>query len=87
MLEATTVKEITASKFGFIGEIASERKKGEERERLEHREAEFANRVLRAFVEFEGDALFDQALAVVQEEMASRHGVFGYIPQPGKRPT
>jgi hypothetical protein len=27
--------------------------------------------------------LFAQALAVVQEEMSSRHGVFGYIPQPG----
>jgi PAS domain S-box-containing protein len=58
-------------------------KKAEERERGENRETAFANRVLRAFVEFEGDALFHQALTVVQEEMASRHGVFGYIPQPG----
>jgi PAS domain S-box-containing protein len=27
--------------------------------------------------------LFDRALAVVQEEMSSRHGVFGYIAEPG----
>jgi hypothetical protein len=69
--------------FAVVFTDISERKKTEERERLEHRETAFANRVLRAFVEFEGDTLFDQALAVVQEEMASRHGVFGYIPQPG----
>jgi PAS domain S-box-containing protein len=69
--------------FAVVFTDISERKKTVERERLEHRETAFANRVLRAFVEFEGDTLFDQALAVVQEEMASRHGVFGYIPQPG----
>ena len=61
----------------------SDRKKAEERERREHLETAFANRVLRAFVEFEGDTLFDRVLAVVQEEMTSRHGVFGYISQPG----
>ena len=55
----------------------------EERARKEHREAAFANRVLRAFVECEGNELFDRALAVVQEEMASTHGVFGYIAEPG----
>jgi len=63
--------------------FAKLRKQAEERERLEHRETMFANRILRAFVEFEGDELFDQALAVVQQEMASQQGVFGYIPQPG----
>lgn len=69
--------------FAVVFTDISEHKKAEERERLEGRETAFANRVLRAFVEFEGDALFDQVLAVVREEMASRHGVFGYIPQPG----
>jgi PAS domain S-box-containing protein len=69
--------------FAVVFTDISKRKKTEERERLEHRETAFANRVLRAFVEFEGDELFDQALAVVQEETASPHGVFGYIPQPG----
>ncbi len=61
----------------------SERKKAEERERKEHDGTLFANRVLRAFVEYEGDAIFDHALAVVQEEMDSTHGVFGYISEPG----
>jgi PAS domain S-box-containing protein len=69
----------------FLGTFVdvTSRKEAEERERLERRETTFANRVLRAFVECEGDELFVQVLAVVQEEMSSRHGVFGYIPQPG----
>jgi len=61
----------------------TERKQAEEKAKKEHRETAFANRVLRAFVECEGDELFDRALAVVQEEMSSRHGVFGYIAEPG----
>lgn len=68
--------------FATIFKDITERKQSEERGRREHRETLFANRVLRAFIEYEGDALFDQALAVVQEEMASRHGVFGYIAKP-----
>jgi len=69
----------------FLGTFldVTARKEAEERERLELRERTFANRVLRAFVECEGDELFARVLAVVQEEMSSRHGVFGYIPQPG----
>lgn len=69
--------------FAVVFTDISERKKAEERERHEHRETAFANRVLRAFVEFEGDEIFDQALAIVLEEMSSRHGVFGYIPEAG----
>jgi PAS domain S-box-containing protein len=41
--------------FAVVFTDITERKKTEERERLEHRETTFANRVLRAFVEFEGD--------------------------------
>jgi PAS domain S-box-containing protein len=59
------------------------RRAAEERERLELRETAFDNRVLRAFVEYEGDEMFDRALAVVLEKMASKHGVFGYVAQPG----
>lgn len=69
--------------FAVLCTDISKRKKDEERERLEHRETAFANRVLRAFVEFEDDTLFDRALAIVEEEMSSRHGVFGYVPEPG----
>jgi PAS domain S-box-containing protein len=61
----------------------TERKAAEERERREHRETTFDNRVLRAFAEYESDDIFDQALATVLEKMASRHGVFGYIARPG----
>ena len=61
----------------------TERKQAEERERKEHERAIFANRVLSVFVEYEGDELFNQALAIVQECMASPHGVFGYISAPG----
>jgi PAS domain S-box-containing protein len=61
----------------------TERNLAEVKERKEHEETSFANRILRLFVEHEGDELFDRALAVVQEGMASRHGVFGYIAEPG----
>jgi PAS domain S-box-containing protein len=61
----------------------TERKLAEEKERKEHEETSFANRILRLFVEYEGDELFDRALAVVQEGMVSKHGVFGYIAEPG----
>lgn len=59
------------------------RQQAEARAQQELRETAFANRVLRAFVEQDGDALFDQVLGIVLEEMASHHGIFGYIAQPG----
>ena len=61
----------------------TERKLAEERERKEHEETSFANRILALFVVHDGDELFDRVLAVVQETMASKHGVFGYIAEPG----
>ena len=61
----------------------TERKQAEERERKEHEETSLVNRILRLFVEHDGDELFDRALAVVQEGMASKYGVFGYITEPG----
>jgi signal transduction histidine kinase/CheY-like chemotaxis protein len=61
----------------------TERKQVEKRDRKEHEETSFANRILRLFVEHEGDELFDRVLAVVQEGMASKYGVFGYIAEPG----
>ena len=69
--------------FATIIKDTTERKQAEEHARRVHRETAFANRVLRTFVEYENETLFEQALAVVQEEMASLHGVFGYISQPG----
>jgi len=69
--------------FATVFEDITERKQAEERERKEHEETSFANRILRLFVEHDGDELFDRALAVVLEGMASKHGVFGYIAEPG----
>ena len=69
--------------FATVFEEITERKQAEERERKEHEETSFANRILRLFVEHDGDELFDRALAVVLEGMASKHGVFGYIAEPG----
>ncbi|MGM0562606.1 MAG: MASE3 domain-containing protein [Pseudomonadota bacterium] len=70
-------------RFAGLFTDITERKQAEERTQEEHCRTAFANRVLRAFIECEGDDVFDQALAVVLKEMASRHGVFGYISQPG----
>jgi len=69
--------------FATVFEDITERKQAEERERQEHEETSFANRILRLFVEHDGDELFHRALAVVLEGMASKHGVFGYIAEPG----
>ncbi len=69
--------------FAVIFTDITERKQAEYHDQQEHNETVFANRVLRIFIEGEGDAIFDQALAIVREETASRHGVFGYIATPG----
>ncbi|MEW6219845.1 MAG: GAF domain-containing protein [Thermodesulfobacteriota bacterium] len=47
------------------------------------RTAQLAAVLLQVFVEETGDRLFDKALEVVQEALASRHGVFGYIDAQG----
>ncbi|MCE5279330.1 MAG: PAS domain S-box protein [Planctomycetaceae bacterium] len=61
----------------------TDRKQAEENLRTENRQFELANRVLRAFAEDPDDVLFDRALAAVQEDMNSAHGIFGYIAEPG----
>jgi PAS domain S-box-containing protein len=61
----------------------TEHKQAEKRRQREYSETELANRVLHVFIEYEGDELFAKALSIVQEVMASRHGVFGYIAEPG----
>lgn len=61
----------------------TERKKAEQRVQQEYRDTEFVNRILRVFVEDESERLFDKALAVIQEGLASPYGVFGYISEPG----
>ncbi len=62
----------------------TDHERAEEKLRKENAEIEMANRIVQLFVEHdEGEELFDRALAVVQEGMASRHGVFGYISEPG----
>jgi hypothetical protein len=68
--------------FGIAQDITG-RKEAEDRERREHEQTALANRILRVFVEHEGDEVFDRILGIVQERTASRHGVFGYISEPG----
>ncbi|MBN1128448.1 MAG: GAF domain-containing protein [Chitinispirillaceae bacterium] len=59
------------------------RKRHEEHLRKEHSETLLANRVLRIFIEATGDELFDKALTAILEGTGSRHGVLGYISEPG----
>lgn len=82
---ATVLHDSAGQVVGFVGlnMDITDRKQADERAQQEHQQIAFANRVLSAFVEREGDDIFDQALAVVLEEMSSRHGVFGYICEPG----
>jgi PAS domain S-box-containing protein len=82
-LELVSLLTDTASIIISHNAESEARRRAEERARREQDETAFANRVLRAFIECDGDELFDQALAVVQEEMASEYGVFGYIAEPG----
>jgi PAS domain S-box-containing protein len=58
-------------------------KQAEEQLQKENCEIGLLNRVIRVFAETSGDELFDQVLEIVQEGLASRHGVFGYIAEPG----
>jgi len=64
-------------------EDITERKATEQRIEQGNREIALVNRILRVFTEATGDELFDQVLDIVQEGLASRHGVFGYISEPG----
>ncbi|MDX9788586.1 MAG: response regulator [Desulfobacterales bacterium] len=61
----------------------TERKIAELKLVQENREIALVNRILRVFAEASGDELFDQVLKLVQEGLSSRHGVFGYITEPG----
>jgi PAS domain S-box-containing protein len=61
----------------------NDRKTAEQRLELENREVVLLNRIMRVFIEESGDELFDRVLGIVQEGLASRHGVFGYISKPG----
>ncbi|MBN1758400.1 MAG: MEDS domain-containing protein [Chitinispirillaceae bacterium] len=61
----------------------TEHKRHEESIRKEHRETLLANRVLRIFMEENSDGLFDKTLAAILEGTGSRHGVLGYIAEPG----
>lgn len=49
----------------------------------ENREMGLINRILRVFTQADGDDLFEQVLESVQEGLASSHGVFGYVSEPG----
>lgn len=69
--------------FAVLFTDISQRKQAEDQARKEQHETELANRIIGLFVEHEGVELFDEGLAVVQEFMASRHGVFGYLAEPG----
>lgn len=51
----------------------TEHKKAEEEERKEHDQTVFANRILRMFVEQDGDELFHRVLTAVQKEMDSEY--------------
>ncbi len=61
----------------------TERKRAEEDVVRENREIALMNRLLRAFTETDGNELFDQVLRIAMEGLASSHGVFGYIAEPG----
>lgn len=69
--------------FAVVFSDITARKATEQRLEQENREIALVNRILRVFTETTGDELFDQVLAIVQEGLASRHGVFGYIAEPG----
>jgi PAS domain S-box-containing protein len=64
-------------------QISVELERASQRLQQDNREVALANRILRVFVEKTGDDLFAPVLDMVLEETASRHGVFGYIPEPG----
>ncbi|MBI5500707.1 MAG: GAF domain-containing protein [Deltaproteobacteria bacterium] len=49
----------------------------------ENRELALGNRILETFVRETGNPLFEKALSIVLEGLASRHGVFGYIDETG----
>ncbi len=85
MVSTTPIHDERGKMYGsvHVARDVTERKRAELKAREVQRRTVFANRVLRAFVEYDGNELFERALEIVQEEMASRQGVFGYIPEPG----
>ncbi|MBN1653238.1 MAG: PAS domain S-box protein [Deltaproteobacteria bacterium] len=84
-VRSAPVKDSTGKAIGAI-EVAQDitvRKQSEERVRKENHKTTIANQILRLFMEESSDDLFDKALSVVLESTKSRHGVFGYIAEPG----
>ncbi|MFZ7126732.1 MAG: PAS domain S-box protein [Desulfobacterales bacterium] len=83
--------EINSTVFEFRGQTMvlsiirdiTERKEAARRLEQENREIALVNRILRVFTEATEDDLFDQVLEIVLEGLSSRHGVFGYIAEPG----
>ncbi|MBI5584924.1 MAG: PAS domain S-box protein [Deltaproteobacteria bacterium] len=63
--------------------ISAELEKVSERLKRDNREVALYNRILKEFIEKTGEEVFAPVLDIILEEMASRHGVFGYIPEPG----
>lgn len=61
----------------------TEKKLAEKKLLKENLEIELANRILEAFVEETGNALYDKALKIVSEGLKSNHGVFGYVDEQG----
>jgi len=68
--------------FGAASDITG-RKVTELRVEEEYREITLVNRILRVFAQASDKELFDQVLDIVQQGLTSRHGVFGYISEPG----
>jgi signal transduction histidine kinase len=62
---------------------AASARQAEEALQRDHREVALTNRILKVFVERGDEGLFAPVLDIFLEELASRHGVFGYIPKPG----
>lgn len=70
-------------KFAAVFTDVTGRRQALERAAREHWETSLINRILWTFHEASGEELFDRVLGIVQESLHSRHGVFGYIPEPG----
>ena len=64
-------------------QISAELERASQRLQRDNREVALYNRILKVFIEKSGTMIFAPVLDIVLEEMASRHGVFGYIPEPG----
>ena len=64
-------------------QISADLERASERLKRDNREVALYNRILKEFIEKTGYDVFAPVLDIILEEMSSRHGVFGYIPEPG----